>query len=81
MSAIGKSSREKVPTVRADLSKTGMCGSIALSSHLRRPIDSVGDNAFGTELQALFSALDHRAGCADLGMPNGPRYRPNADVP
>ena len=45
--------------VRADLSNTGMCGSIARSSpaiqHFRRAIGTIGGQALGTESKALFS--------------------------
>src|SRR4051812_6636498 len=47
------------PVVAADLSNTGMCGSIAcsLTSHPSFSADPVGSQALRTEPEAIFGAL------------------------
>ena len=68
-----KSARSKLPSSRADLSNTGMCGSMLFSStsqaKVRRgAIGGVGNEPLGPDMEALLRSLDHSALSGHFGL-------------
>src|SRR6516162_5718189 len=66
-----KSSREKVPSSRFDLSMTGMCGAILLLiddpvERICRAISRIGGEIGGLDLETLLRPLDHCFSCTNL---------------
>src|SRR5438046_2277325 len=73
-----KSSREKVPSSRFDLSMTGMCGTmlVLLTNQFevgRRAIGRIAHEPLRLDAKARVGARDHRLRGADLSLPNGTR--------
>ena len=72
-----KSARAQVPSVRPDLSKTGMCGAISAvdqpAQHRSGAVGGVGDQAFGMQVEPGLHPIQHGLGRSDLGLPDRPR--------